>query len=117
MFPWQRFASDPIKQNQIALRDPQGEVFTWRQLFEQISQYAKLLQYHGVQPNSGVALCGKNELDLLLLYLATIQIGARVFPLNPAFPVEKFSNIAVRQILSFIMRHMPYSYVTAKRFR
>ncbi|MFC1137143.1 o-succinylbenzoate--CoA ligase [Pasteurella multocida] len=92
MFPWQRFASDPIKQNQIALRDPQGEVFTWRQLFEQISQYAKLLQYHGVQPNSGVALCGKNELELLLLYLATIQIGARVFPLNPAFPVEKIQQ-------------------------
>ncbi|MGC6405729.1 o-succinylbenzoate--CoA ligase [Bisgaard Taxon 45] len=95
MFPWQQFARDPNKRNQIALRDPQGEVFTWQQVSEQISHYAKLLQSHGVTSHSGVALCGKNDITILFLYLATIQLGARVLPLNPAFPVEKIQQYCV----------------------
>ncbi|MFD1805952.1 o-succinylbenzoate--CoA ligase [Pasteurella oralis] len=101
MFPWQQFARNPDTMNQIALRDSQGEVFTWQQLNDEIQQYVAILQAQGVMQQTGVALCGKNELKLLLLYLAVIQLGARVLPLNPAFPSEKIQQICTDTDITF----------------
>ncbi|AKD37720.1 O-succinylbenzoic acid--CoA ligase [Pasteurella multocida subsp. multocida OH4807] len=107
MFPWQQFAHDSTKMNQIALHNSQGEVFTWQQLNQRIQHDAALLQAQGVSEQSGVALCGKNEMTLLCLYLATIQLGARVLPLNPAFSREKIQQVCLDADIQFYFSLIP----------
>lgn len=36
---------------------------------------------------------GKNSEKILFLYLATIQLGAKVLGINPAFPQEKIAEL------------------------
>ncbi|MBN6066394.1 o-succinylbenzoate--CoA ligase [Aggregatibacter actinomycetemcomitans] len=84
-----KFAQSPLFSERIALQVLQGDAFTWRQLFEKTQQISTYLRQLGVANQSGIALCGKNSLELLLFYLAAIQAGARVLMLNPMFPLEK----------------------------
>lgn len=92
MFFWHKYALTPLFQSKIALRNLQGEVFTWQQLCSLINRQSLLFQQHGVKAGSGVLLCGKNDFSLLLAYLATIQLGARVLGVNPkVFLPIKFS--------------------------
>ncbi|OOF37607.1 o-succinylbenzoate--CoA ligase [Rodentibacter heidelbergensis] len=88
-FPWQAFANDPQYREKIALRSSQGDVFTWQEIGQKIDQTAAFLQHRGISSESLVAFCGKNSEAILFLYLATIQIGAKILGLNPAFPAEK----------------------------
>ncbi|TYA35456.1 o-succinylbenzoate--CoA ligase [Aggregatibacter actinomycetemcomitans] len=84
-----KFAQSSLFSERIALQVLQGDAFTWRQLVEKTLQISAYLQQLGVEKQCGVALCGKNSLELLLFYLAAIQTGARVLMLNPMFPLEK----------------------------
>lgn len=59
---------------------------SWLVLRRQVDKLAADFQYQGVEPGCGVALCGKNSYPLLLAYLALLQCGARLLPLNPALP-------------------------------
>ncbi|OOF43671.1 o-succinylbenzoate--CoA ligase [Rodentibacter rarus] len=88
-FPWQAFANDPQYCEKIALRSSQGDVFTWEEVGQKINQTVVFLQTRGITSESAVAFCGKNSESILFLYLATIQIGAKILGLNPAFPQEK----------------------------
>ena len=85
----QQFAQSPLFSKRIALQVLQGDAFTWPQLLEKTQQISTYLQHLGVKPQNGIALCGKNRLELVLFYLSAIQIGARVLMLNPMFPLEK----------------------------
>lgn len=58
---------------------------------------------YGVKAGSGVLLCGKNDFSLLLAYLATIQLGARVLGVNPSFPADKIQHIAECYQCDFIL--------------
>lgn len=84
-----QFAQSPLFSKRIALQVLQGDAFTWHQLLEKTQQISTYLQHLGVKSQNGVALCGKNSLELVLFYLAAIQIGARVLMINPMFPLEK----------------------------
>lgn len=101
MFPWQQFATSSHFMNRIALQSSQGEIFTWRQLAQKINHIAHQLKSQHVQAESAVALCGKNDLNLLLLYLASIQLGARVLGVNPAFPVKKIQRYCEQANMDF----------------
>ncbi|MXN88744.1 o-succinylbenzoate--CoA ligase [Pasteurella canis] len=114
MFPWQQFARNPKMMNQIALQDSQGEVFTWQQLNYVIQQYTAILQEQGVALQTGVALYGKNELRLLLLYLAAIQLGARVLPINPAFPIDKVQQICSDADIAFYYSPTPLALINCQ---
>ena len=85
----QQFAQSPLFSKRVALQVLQGDAFTWHQLLKKTQQISTYLQHLGVKPQKGIALCGKNSLELVLFYLAAIQIGARVLMLNPMFPLEK----------------------------
>jgi O-succinylbenzoic acid--CoA ligase len=61
---------------------------SWLVLRRQVDKLAADFQHQGVEPGCGVALCGKNSYPLLLAYLALLQCGARLLPLNPALPVS-----------------------------
>ena len=93
LFPWQSFADDPQYAEKIALRTSQGELFTWADVAQKINQTAAFLQMRGVSAESAVAFCAKNSEPILFLYLATIQLGAKILGLNPAFPKEKIQEL------------------------
>ena len=88
-FPWQVFAQNSAYADQIALRNSQGDPFTWGELAEKINQVEAFLLQEGVTTQSAVAFCGKNSEQILFLYLAVIQLGAKILGINPAFPQEK----------------------------
>ena len=92
-FPWQAFAQNSAYANQVALRNSQGDPFTWAELAEKINQVEAFLLQQGVTAQSAVAFCGKNSDKILFLYLAVIQLGAKILGINPAFPQEKIAGL------------------------
>ncbi|EIJ70108.1 o-succinylbenzoate--CoA ligase [Pasteurella bettyae] len=93
-FLWQQYAELEQFKHKIALRDfSQGEVFTWQQINSRIQCALQTLRDHSLQPGQGIALCGKNSLDIVCYYLAGLQLGLRVLMLNPAFTAEKISQL------------------------
>ncbi|OOF65818.1 o-succinylbenzoate--CoA ligase [Rodentibacter sp. Ppn85] len=93
LFPWQIFANDPQCREKIALYSSQGGVFTWGEIEQKINETAAFLQARGISSESAVAFCGKNSEAILFLYLATIQLGSKILGLNPAFPLEKITEL------------------------
>ena len=53
-FPWQAFAQNSAYANQIALRNSQGDPFTWAELAEKINQVEAFLLQQGVTVQSAV---------------------------------------------------------------
>ena len=47
-FPWQVFAQNSAYANQVALRNSQGDPFTWVELAEKINQVEAFLLQQGV---------------------------------------------------------------------
>ncbi|WP_336368741.1 o-succinylbenzoate--CoA ligase [Avibacterium paragallinarum] len=93
MYPWQHYATQAPFQTKVALRNEQGELFSWLQLNNKINAVAAAFSQQGVKQGDGIALWGKNHFSLLLAYLAGIQLGARVLGLNPAFPQDKIQQL------------------------
>lgn len=103
LFPW-RIHAESGRRHYIALRDfSQGEVFTWAQLAEKIRRTAEMLRSQGVTDQFGVALCGKNGFALLRVYLAALQLNARVLVLNPAFSHEKRIILCQRNAIDLMI--------------
>lgn len=59
---------------------------SWRELCAQIDVLAAGLHAQGVRDGDGVLLRADNQPDVLLAWLALLQCGARVLPLNPQLP-------------------------------
>ncbi|WJM85956.1 o-succinylbenzoate--CoA ligase [Dickeya chrysanthemi] len=82
-WPWRSWAvSQPMAP---ALIDDSG-IWTWQQLSARLNQLASAFVCQGVEPGMGVALRGKNSTEMLFCYLALLQCGARLLPLNPQLP-------------------------------
>lgn len=90
---WRQYAASESLKHKVALRDhSQGDVFTWCQLAEKIDEIAFRLQQES-QTGSGIALYGKNSLQLLCHYLAALQLNMRVLGINSAFTAEKAEQL------------------------
>lgn len=82
-YPWRHWASfAPAK---VALHTQNGEI-SWQHLAHQVDNLAASFHRQGVNAGMGVALRGRNSMPLLLSWLALLQCGARVLPLNPQLP-------------------------------
>ncbi|GLR10715.1 o-succinylbenzoate--CoA ligase [Mixta theicola] len=82
-FPWRvRAQTTPAA---IALRAGE-EQLSWRALTQRLDRLCAGFQRQGITTGALVALRGKNSLPLLLAWLALLQAGARVLPLNPQLP-------------------------------
>ncbi|WP_038900596.1 o-succinylbenzoate--CoA ligase [Dickeya dadantii] len=82
-WPWRSWAaSQPMAP---ALMDDDG-IWSWQQLANHLNQLATGFVRQGVRPGMGVALRGKNSTEMLFCYLALLQCGARLLPLNPQLP-------------------------------
>ncbi|MCV9877849.1 o-succinylbenzoate--CoA ligase [Brenneria izbisi] len=82
-WPWRYWAKQTPRS--VALID--GETrWDWRQFAQRVNQLAAGFARQGVTPGCGVALRGKNSGMMLCCYLALLQCGARLLPLNPQLP-------------------------------
>ncbi|TKI04781.1 o-succinylbenzoate--CoA ligase [Martelella alba] len=84
-WPWRHWAH--VAPDRIALRTAAAD-WSWRQLAAHVDRLAAQWRASGVVEGAGVALRGKNRLELVLAYLAALQCGARVAPLSPQWPAE-----------------------------
>ncbi|MBA5761801.1 o-succinylbenzoate--CoA ligase [Vibrio sp. 404] len=50
--------------------------YTWYELYQTVRSYADALSQQGVQTNSVVTCVGKNSTEMLLVYLACLELGA-----------------------------------------
>lgn len=82
-FPWRHWGEC---RPQAAAVLTEQTCLTWRELCRQVGELAAGFQAQGIQPGDGVAIRGRNSLPALLGWLALIQCGARVLPLNPQLP-------------------------------
>ncbi|WP_428774042.1 o-succinylbenzoate--CoA ligase [Vibrio sp.] len=77
---WQHWAR--VRPDAVALRC-EGQRLTWQEIEQQVSRLAAQLAAQGVTQGSVVALLGKNHHEMVLLYLASAQLGALTALLMP----------------------------------
>lgn len=61
-------------------------ILSWRQLCAEVNALAAGFRAQGVNEGEGVLLRAYNQPSALLAWLALLQCGARVLPLNPQLP-------------------------------
>lgn len=79
-------------------------MFPWQQLSSRINFVASQLVQQGITPKDSqhaVVLCGKNDVNLLLLYLVCIQLGVKVVVLNPALSLDKLQQYCQQANVQF----------------
>ncbi|TQI81373.1 2-succinylbenzoyl-CoA synthetase [Serratia fonticola] len=89
-WPWRHWAAQRPQDTAVIF---EHQPVSWLMLQQQVDALAADFQHQGVFPGKGVALCGKNSYPLLLAYLALLQCGARLLPLNPALPASTLTTL------------------------
>lgn len=88
-WPWRHWANQtpqPVSLHEpVALIDDETR-WSWQALAQQVDRLTQHFTQQGVAADSTVALRGKNSAQMLFSYLALLQCGARVLPLNPQLP-------------------------------
>ncbi|WP_379057729.1 o-succinylbenzoate--CoA ligase [Pectobacterium brasiliense] len=94
-WPWRHWANqtpqlvslnEPVSLNEsVALIDDETR-WSWQSLAQRVDHLAAHFTQQGVMADSTVALRGKNSVQMLFSYLALLQCGVRVLPLNPQLP-------------------------------
>lgn len=82
-WPWRHWCA--LKAEQPALR-LNGACLTWRELCQRTDALASGFVQQGVREGDGVMLQAHNHPDTLLAWLALLQCGARILPVNPQLP-------------------------------
>ncbi|POT59788.1 o-succinylbenzoate--CoA ligase [Citrobacter amalonaticus] len=82
-WPWRHWRQ--VRGDAPALR-LNDEVLSWRTLCARIDALAGSFAAQGVTEGSGVMLRAWNQPDTLLAWLALLQCGARILPVNPQLP-------------------------------
>lgn len=99
-WPWRYWAAQ-TPQTTAVLHEQQP--ITWLTLQQQVDALAASFQHQGVLPGDGVVLNGKNSYPLLLAYLALLQCGARLLPLNPALPMPMVAPLLADLGITFAL--------------
>ena len=82
-WPWRHWRQQRGEAHALRLNERR---LSWRELCAQIDALAAGLHAQGVRDGDGVLLRADNQPDVLLAWLALLQCGARVLPLNPQLP-------------------------------
>ncbi|RWR01316.1 O-succinylbenzoic acid--CoA ligase [[Pantoea] beijingensis] len=82
-WPWRHWAQCKPESPALIV---DGMCLNWQQLAQRIDRLAVGFRQQGVRVGSGVVLKGRNSEATLLAYLALLQCGARLLPLNPQLP-------------------------------
>ena len=82
-WPWHYWRE--VRGDEPAIR-LQDETLSWRDLCARVDALAAGFARQGVSEGDGVMLRGRNQPQVLLAWLALLQCGARVLPVNPQLP-------------------------------
>lgn len=86
----------------IALR-LNDEQLNWRELCARVDELASSFAVQGVVEGSGVMLRAWNTPQTLLAWLALLQCGARVLPVNPQLPQPLLEELLPNLTLQFAL--------------
>ncbi|MGL9720537.1 o-succinylbenzoate--CoA ligase [Symbiopectobacterium sp.] len=89
-WPWRYWAA---RNPQALALTVEAQAWSWQRLASHCTSLAADFSRQGVNPNDIVALRGKNSAAMLFSYLALLQCGARVLPLNPQLPASLLSTL------------------------
>jgi O-succinylbenzoic acid--CoA ligase len=98
IWPWQHWANVRSQSSAVIVGN---EVINWHRLAEDIDQQAAMFYQQGVTENVTLALRGKNSYGYVIRYLAGIQLGARVLPINPQMPFGLLKSLFQRLSVRF----------------
>src|SRR5207248_9065656 len=79
----------PQDSSRVFLERPDGSVLTYADLLDSSGRLATALLGLGVKPGDRVAAQVEKTPEALLLYLATLRLGAVYLPLNTAYTVTE----------------------------
>ena len=82
-WPWRHWRTQRAENPALRLDD---DVLTWQQLCARIDSLAAGFHRQGVLEGDGVMLLAHNHPQTLLAWLALLQCGARILPVNPQLP-------------------------------
>lgn len=82
-WPWRHWRTQRVEKPALRLDD---DVLTWQQLCARIDSLAAGFHRQDVQEGDGVMLLALNHPQTLLAWLALLQCGARILPVNPQLP-------------------------------
>lgn len=82
-WPWRHWRTQRVEKPALRLDD---DVLTWQQLCARIDSLAAGFHRQDVQEGDGVMLLAHNHPQTLLAWLALLQCGARILPVNPQLP-------------------------------
>ncbi|CAI8900397.1 o-succinylbenzoate--CoA ligase [Kosakonia quasisacchari] len=99
-WPWRHWRK--VCGEQAAIRLEQQSL-NWRELCARIDRLASGFARQGVQSGDGVMLRARNQPETLLTWLALLQCGARVLPLNPQLPATQLEALLPQLTLRFAL--------------
>lgn len=99
-WPWRHWRK--VRGEQAAIRLEQQSL-NWRELCMRIDRLASGFARQGVQSGDGVMLRARNQPETLLAWLALLQCGARVLPLNPQLPATQLEALLGQLTLRFAL--------------
>ena len=99
-WPWRERAN--LSPFAVALKA--GDItWCWRDLQHRVDTLAAGFIQQGVGEGTGVVLRSKNTLDAVLSYLALLQTGARLLPLNPQLPQALCEALLPQLDIGFVL--------------
>lgn len=99
-WPWRHWRS--VRGEQAAIRLDQ-QTLSWRELCARVDALASGFARQGVKEGDGVMLRARNHPHTLLAWLALLQCGARVLPVNPQLPAPLLTALLPQLTLRFML--------------
>ncbi|WP_338557217.1 o-succinylbenzoate--CoA ligase [Erwinia sp. E_sp_B04_7] len=99
-WPWRHWAKiTPDRQALVAGK----QRLSWFRLAQKVESLASGFSCQGVHPGSGVVLKARNSEQAVIAYLALLQCGGRLLPLNPQLPVEQNQALLPRLNIDYVL--------------
>ncbi|MFO3905468.1 o-succinylbenzoate--CoA ligase [Enterobacter hormaechei] len=99
-WPWRHWRTQHADKPALRLEE---ETYTWQQLCMRLDGLAAGFQRQGVQEGDGVMLLAHNHPQTLLAWLALLQCGARILPVNPQLPHPLLDVLLPQMTLYFAL--------------
>ncbi|SPX65993.1 2-succinylbenzoate--CoA ligase [Leclercia adecarboxylata] len=99
-WPWRHWCARQADKPALRLNE---ETLTWQQLCDHVDRLATGFHRQGVQEGDGVMLLAHNHPHTLLAWLALLQCGARILPVNPQLPRPLLDVLLPQMTLRFAL--------------
>lgn len=99
-WPWRHWRTRRADKPALRLDDV---TLSWNQLGKRIDRLAAGFQSQGVADGDGVMLLAHNHPQTLLAWLALLQCGARILPVNPQLPRPLLDVLLPQMTLRFAL--------------